>query len=97
MCIRDRYYDFSQPVSKIANHRVLAVDRGEKEEFLSVKIEVDAQAIKEKLNQKLVSKDVYKRQAGNRRHGPGKRRLKIPARYAFGQWMRGQNRSASAG
>jgi len=36
------YYDFKEPVSRIANHRVLALNRGEKEEFLQVKIDVDA-------------------------------------------------------
>ncbi len=36
------YYDFREPVSKIANHRILAINRGEKEEFLQVKIEVDS-------------------------------------------------------
>lgn len=36
------YYDFKEPVSKIANHRVLAINRGEKEEFLQVKIDVDS-------------------------------------------------------
>ncbi len=36
------YYDFKEPVSKIANHRILALNRGEKEEFLNVKIDVDA-------------------------------------------------------
>ncbi|WP_027629318.1 Tex family protein [Ruminiclostridium cellobioparum] len=36
------YYDFREPVSKIANHRILAVNRGEKEEFLQVKIDVDS-------------------------------------------------------
>ncbi len=35
------YYDFSEPVSKIAGHRVLALNRGEREEFLKVSIEVD--------------------------------------------------------
>ncbi|MCX7747890.1 MAG: RNA-binding transcriptional accessory protein [Clostridia bacterium] len=34
------YYDFKEPVSKIARHRVLAINRGEKEEFLQVKISV---------------------------------------------------------
>ena len=36
------YYDFREPVSKIANHRILAVNRGEKEEFLQVKVDVDS-------------------------------------------------------
>jgi len=38
------YYDFKEPVSKIANHRVLALNRGEKEDFLQVKIDVDSAA-----------------------------------------------------
>ena len=35
------YYDFSEPVSKIAGHRVLALNRGEREGYLKVNIEVD--------------------------------------------------------
>ena len=35
------YYDFREPVSKIAGHRVLAIDRGEREKFLKVSIELD--------------------------------------------------------
>lgn len=35
------YYEFSEPVSKIANHRVLALDRGEKEGFLKVSVNID--------------------------------------------------------
>lgn len=34
------YYDYSEPVAKIAGHRVLAVDRGEREGFLKVDIDV---------------------------------------------------------
>lgn len=36
------YYDYSEPVSKIAGHRVLAIDRGEREGFLRVSVAVDA-------------------------------------------------------
>ncbi len=36
------YYDYAEPVSKIPSHRVLAINRGEKEEFLKVTVEVDA-------------------------------------------------------
>lgn len=39
------YYDYNEPVKKIANHRVLAVNRGEKEKVLSVKLEMDTQGI----------------------------------------------------
>lgn len=35
------YYDFSQPVAKIAGHRVLAIDRGEREGFLKVSVSLD--------------------------------------------------------
>lgn len=34
------YYDYSEPVKKIPGHRVLAINRGEREEFLKVNIEV---------------------------------------------------------
>ena len=35
------YYDYREPVNRIAGHRVLAVDRGEKEGFLKVSVELD--------------------------------------------------------
>ena len=35
------YYEFEEAVSKIASHRVLAIDRGEKEGFLKVSIKLD--------------------------------------------------------
>ncbi|MCL2509139.1 MAG: RNA-binding transcriptional accessory protein, partial [Oscillospiraceae bacterium] len=35
------YYDYSEPVSRIADHRVLAVDRGENEELLKVSVTLD--------------------------------------------------------
>ena len=36
------YYDFSESVKKIAGHRVLAINRGEKEGFLKVSLELDS-------------------------------------------------------
>ena len=39
------YYDFAEPVSKIASHRVLAINRGENEKFLSVAVEIDEELI----------------------------------------------------
>lgn len=39
------YYEFSEPVKKIANHRILAINRGEKEEFLKVTLDADEEAI----------------------------------------------------
>ena len=35
------YYEFSQPLAKLAGHQVLAINRGEKEEFLKVAVELD--------------------------------------------------------
>ena len=35
------YYDFSEPVKTVAGHRILAVDRGEREGFLRVSIDID--------------------------------------------------------
>ncbi len=35
------YYDFSEPVNKIAGHRILAIDRGEREKFLKVTVKID--------------------------------------------------------
>ncbi len=39
------YYDFSEPVAKAVPHRILAIDRGEKEKLLSVSIECDEEKI----------------------------------------------------
>lgn len=36
------YYEYSEPVSKIAGHRVLAIDRGEREKFLKVSVTLDS-------------------------------------------------------
>ncbi len=35
------YYDYSEPVKTIAGHRILAIDRGEKEKFLKVSVTLD--------------------------------------------------------
>ena len=37
--VYEMYYHFSEPVKKLAGHRVLAINRGEKEKFLTVKLE----------------------------------------------------------
>lgn len=50
------YYDFSQKISSLAPHRVLAINRGEKEGFLSVKIESDEERIFKYLMRKLTPK-----------------------------------------
>ena len=37
--VYEMYYDFREPLSKMAGYRILAVNRGEKEKFLTVKVE----------------------------------------------------------
>lgn len=39
------YYDFKEPVAKIVSHRILAINRGEREKFLQVKIDVPVEDI----------------------------------------------------
>ena len=39
--VYEMYYDFGEPVTKIPNHRILAINRGEKEGKLRVKVEAD--------------------------------------------------------
>ena len=39
--VYEQYYEFSQPAARIAPHRVLAIDRGEREGFLKVSLDLD--------------------------------------------------------
>ncbi len=48
------YYDFAQPISKLAGHQILALNRGEKEEFLKVEVALDREAALQKLRRLLV-------------------------------------------
>ena len=50
------YYDFSEPCSKIAPHRILAIDRGEKEKILNVSIKLDESGIIDYLNRRELKK-----------------------------------------
>ncbi|HIU74326.1 MAG TPA: RNA-binding transcriptional accessory protein [Candidatus Pelethocola excrementipullorum] len=55
--VYEMYYDFEEPVAKIAGHRVLALNRGEKEKFLSVKITAPTDEILRYLEKKIIVKD----------------------------------------
>ena len=48
------YHEFSEPVKSVARHRVLALNRGEAEEFLTVKIDVEPEGIISHLNSQLI-------------------------------------------
>ena len=58
--VYDMYYDFSERVSNMASHRVLAINRGEKEEFLKVKLEIDNDRILKYIENKYVNKNNFK-------------------------------------
>jgi len=50
------YYDFREPILKIAKYRILAINRGEKEEFLRARIEVPEELVVAYLKSKYVRK-----------------------------------------
>ena len=58
--VYDMYYDFSERVSNMASHRVLAINRGEKEEFLKVKLEIDNDRMIKHIENKYVNKNNFK-------------------------------------
>ena len=52
--VYEMYYEFEEPVSKLAGHRILALNRGEKEKFLTVKIEAPEEEIIRYLEKKIL-------------------------------------------
>lgn len=50
----EMYYDFNENVNKLPSHRILAINRGEKEEFLKVKIEKEEENILEKIEEDII-------------------------------------------
>ena len=50
------YYEFSESLLKIANHRILAINRGEKEGYLSVKIDIDEAVIINFLTRQIITR-----------------------------------------
>ena len=61
--VYDMYYDFSERVSNMASHRVLAINRGEKEEFLKVKLEIDNDRILKYIENQYINKNNFKNKA----------------------------------
>ena len=55
--VYEMYYDFDEPVTKLAGHRVLALNRGEKEKFLAVKVEAPEEDILRYLEKKTIHSD----------------------------------------
>ena len=52
--VYEMYYDFREPLSKVTGYRVLAINRGEKEKFLTVKVEAPDVQIVNALNKTMV-------------------------------------------
>ncbi|MDN5352002.1 MAG: protein Tex [Clostridiales bacterium] len=55
--VYEMYYEYSEPISKIANHRILAVNRGEKEKVLKVKLMTPDEEISERLEKAIVKNE----------------------------------------
>ena len=58
--VYEQYYAFESPVGQMAGHRTLAVNRGEKEKFLTVKIEAPEEEILQRLGRKLIRKELLR-------------------------------------
>ena len=52
--VYEMYYEFEEPVNRLAGHRVLALNRGEKEKILTVKIEAPEEKILQYLEKKVI-------------------------------------------
>ena len=50
----EMYYDYSEPLSKVASHRILAMNRGEKEDILKVSFDLDERRIHDYLEKQLI-------------------------------------------
>ena len=55
--VYEMYYDFEEPVSKIAGYRTLAINRGENEKILTVKVEAPRDRILQYLEKQVIIKD----------------------------------------
>ncbi len=55
--VYETYYAYEEPVSKVAGHRVLAINRGENEKFLTVKVEAPVERILQFLRTKTIKND----------------------------------------
>ncbi|WP_042122485.1 Tex family protein [Paenibacillus senegalensis] len=54
--VYEMYYDYQEPVNKLPSHRILAINRGEREEVLKVSIEVQAEKIYDYMNRHYIKR-----------------------------------------
>ena len=55
--VYEMYYAFEEPITRLAGHRVLALNRGEKEKFLTVKVEAPEDKVLRYLEKKVIQHD----------------------------------------
>ena len=55
--VYEMYYDFEEPITKLAGHRVLALNRGEKEKFLTVKVDAPEEKILQYIEKQVIVSD----------------------------------------
>ena len=55
--VYEMYYEFEEPIRKLAGHRILALNRGEKEKFITVKVNAPEEDILRYLNKRVIKKD----------------------------------------
>ena len=55
--VYEMYYDYEEPLKKVAGHRILALNRGEKEKILNVKITAPEERILMYLEKKVITRD----------------------------------------
>ncbi|MCL2863979.1 MAG: RNA-binding transcriptional accessory protein [Lachnospiraceae bacterium] len=53
----EMYYGFEEPIHKLVGHRILAINRGEKEKILTVKIDAPIEDIQQYLEKKIISRE----------------------------------------
>ena len=55
--VYENYYEFEEAVKKITGYRILAINRGEKEKFLTVKIQAPEERIQRYLEKKVITRE----------------------------------------
>ena len=55
--VYETYYHYEEPVAKVAGHRILALNRGEKEKYLTVKLEAPEEKILSYLERQLITRE----------------------------------------
>lgn len=55
--VYDKYYEYAEEVAKIPNHRIMAINRGEKEKKLKVKLKMDTEAVHSLINGEIITNE----------------------------------------